>query len=161
MLLLTVVALSSSAYASDLANCDWPGVRVEEAKVYCEFRYLDKVPHNPELAAIAAWHKALVTDDFEAFSRIQNPTQYESNSPARLFPTLKEHVPERLIVGPRKPLRSGNAEYLIAGCRFVPEIGKEMRFIMDAIVVYTSDGLRVWGWAWSIPWTQMADKCPV
>jgi hypothetical protein len=115
-------------------------------------------PSNPEHAAIAAWHRALVSNDYEAYLRATGgPTPGLSDRDMRtLFDNMSQSTPSTILIAaePHHVNPSGTNDYFVAGCRY------GARLIAGVTPRQVDGKWTASGTGFAAPWNHLARVCP-
>lgn len=144
-------ALYSSTVAAFLLAITMAGrAQVSDPALYVP------VAISPEMEAFTAWHAALVSDDFDTFQKHTFWVDGITDDLRReMFAELRKMTPALVKVTKPSRNKNGSITFYAVGCKNNVRLGSLVTMGNETSRWLIAPSL------WSLPWNEIAKKCPV
>lgn len=126
------------------------------------WRSLD--PSNPEHTAILEWHRALISNDYQAYLRSVGRIPGESEVTMKMsFDNNRATTPPTLMISvePSHINPNGSKDYAVAGCMKAYGDNKELRMVAGVTTIKKNGEWKIVASGFSPPWNNLVRDCPV
>lgn len=121
-------------------------------------------PRNPEHAAILAWHRALLDNDFPAYLHATTPIPgLDERARQTMFDHERATTPPTLMIAvtPTSTNPNGSRSYAVAGCMKAYGDPDDLRMVALVTPLEREGRWKVSASGFGTPWNRTIRACPV